>query len=62
MTEILQKRLEQLQAEYEGGQNMLANLESQHSQLTNTMLRISGAMQVLRELIANEQPPPAAQS
>lgn len=62
MIETLLKRLEQLQAEYEAGQKMLADLDTKRTQLTNTMLRIEGAMQVLRELIANEQPPPAAQT
>ena len=51
MKNQLQQRLESLRAEYEAGQKMLADLEERRTQITQTMLRIEGAMQVLREMI-----------
>jgi predicted nuclease with TOPRIM domain len=52
MKEQIKERIEQLKAEYESGQKMLADLETQESNLRTTMLRISGAIQVLEELLA----------
>ncbi len=52
MKEQAQKRLQDLQAEFEAGQKMLADLEAQQSNLRATLLRISGAIQVLEELMA----------
>ena len=49
MKEQLEKRLEELKHEYESGQKMLAELEEKRASLQGTMLRISGAMQVLEE-------------
>jgi hypothetical protein len=49
------ERIEQLKAEYESGQKMLADLETQESNLRTTMLRISGAIQVLEELLAKAE-------
>ncbi|WP_043996878.1 hypothetical protein, partial [Microcystis aeruginosa] len=49
------ERIEQLKAEYESGQKMLADLETQESNLRTTMLRISGAIQVLEELLAKTE-------
>ncbi len=51
MKEQVKERIEQLKAEYESGQKMLADLETQASNLRTTMLRISGAIQILEELI-----------
>jgi len=45
----LERRLEQLQAEFETGQKLLADLEAQQSALRDTMLRLVGAITVLRE-------------
>ncbi|MEB3360459.1 MAG: hypothetical protein VKK04_27290 [Synechococcales bacterium] len=53
----LQQRLQTLKAEYEAGQKVLANLESQKASLRETLLRISGAMQVLEEELAIAQSP-----
>ncbi|WP_043996811.1 hypothetical protein, partial [Microcystis aeruginosa] len=50
-----QERIQQLKAEYESGQKMLADLETQESNLRTTMLRISGAIQVLEELLAKAE-------
>lgn len=46
------ERLKALQSEYEAGQNMLADLEARRASLTNMLLRIEGAIQVLKEMIA----------
>jgi predicted nuclease with TOPRIM domain len=48
----LEQRLRELQVEYEAGQKMLADLEAQQTNLRNTLLRISGAIQVLEEELA----------
>jgi len=50
-------RLEALQREYETGQTMLAELDAKQLDLRQTLLRISGAIQVLQELIADEPAP-----
>ena len=55
MKEQIQERIQQLKAEYESGQKMLADLETQASNLRTTMLRISGAIQILEELITNAE-------
>lgn len=55
MKEQTKERIEQLKAEYESGQKMLADLETQESNLRTTMLRISGAIQVLEELLAKAE-------
>lgn len=50
----LAQRLEELRSEFESGQKMLADLEARKAELQNTLLRISGAMQVLEELLKQE--------
>ena len=55
MKEQLQKRLESLKAEYEAGQKMLVDLEMQQDNLRQTLLRISGAIQVIEEELANAE-------
>ena len=52
MRQQVERRLHALQAEWASGQHMLAELETQQTNLRNTLLRISGAMQVLEELLA----------
>lgn len=47
-------RLEALQQEYASGERLLAELDQKRQNLTSTLLRIEGAMTVLRELIAAE--------
>jgi prefoldin subunit 5 len=42
--------LKSLQAEYEAGQKLLADLDARRASLTSTLLRIEGAIQVLKEL------------
>ncbi len=50
-------RLSTLEREHESGRKMLAELDEKRASLMQTMLRIEGAMQVLREL--KEAPAPA---
>ena len=51
MKEQLQKRLAELKSEFEAGQKMMTELESKQSNLRDTLLRISGAIQILEEEI-----------
>ncbi|MGW3649415.1 hypothetical protein [Streptomyces sp. NPDC000878] len=50
----MEKRVSELETEYREGQRMLADLEARQADLQQTMLRISGALQVLNELLAAE--------
>lgn len=59
MKEQLTERLEKLKGEFESGKKMLADLEAKQANLQQTLLRISGAIQVLEELLAQESPPEA---
>ena len=53
MREQLEKRLQALKNEFETGQKMLADLEAKQMNLRETLLRISGAIQVVEELLAD---------
>ncbi|MGH7491688.1 MAG: hypothetical protein ACREOO_04780 [bacterium] len=55
MQEQLQIRLHQLTKEFETGQARLRELDMQQTHLRETLLRISGAIQVLQELMDGEQ-------
>lgn len=55
MKEKLQQRLQNLKVEFEAGQRMLADLEERQENLRQTLLRISGAIQMLEEIL-NESP------
>ena len=57
MRERLEQRLKELKAEFESGQKMLAELEAKQANLRESLLRISGAIQVLEEMLA-QQPRP----
>ncbi|APR88328.1 hypothetical protein A7982_13677 [Minicystis rosea] len=57
MTAILQQRLTTLKSEHETGQKMLAELDAKRANLTQTLLRIEGAIQVLRELTDTAREP-----
>jgi septal ring factor EnvC (AmiA/AmiB activator) len=52
--EQAQSRMHELQREYDRGEQQLRELVQQEAALRETLLRISGAIQVLRELIAAE--------
>lgn len=49
-------RLETLREEFAKGEQMLIDLEREAIELRESLLRISGAIQVLEELQAEEQP------
>ncbi|AOX02072.1 hypothetical protein BJP34_23890 [Moorena producens PAL-8-15-08-1] len=51
MKEKLEQRLQSLKSEYEAGQKMLAELEAKQANLRETLLRISGAIQVIEETL-----------
>jgi len=53
MQEQITKRLNELKSEYEAGQKILTELEVKQAGLRETLLRISGAIQVLEELAAS---------
>ena len=55
MRDQLQERLQELRNEYATGQRKLQEVEAQRMQLSETMLRISGAIQVLEEVLASEE-------
>lgn len=54
MKSKLEERLSALKEEHETGQKMLADLDAKRKQLIDTMLRIEGAIQVLKDLLAEE--------
>ncbi len=56
MRDQLEQRLKELKAEYESGQKVLAELEAREANMKNTLLRISGAIQVLEEELAKDNP------
>lgn len=56
MREQLEVRLEVLKQEFETGQARYQEIEAQQARLRETLLRISGAIQVLEELMAGSGP------
>lgn len=58
MKEQLEQRLHELKTEFESGQKMLQDLETQQANLKTTLLRISGAIQILEELLTQPQEAP----
>jgi len=59
MKKQLETRLNNLKTEFETGQTLLADLNKKRSDLEATLLRISGAIQVIEELLEErleEQP------
>ncbi|MBD2094081.1 hypothetical protein H6F90_02795 [Trichocoleus sp. FACHB-591] len=55
MRERLEQRLASLKTEFEAGQKMLADLEAKQASVRETLLRISGAIQVLEETLAEPE-------
>jgi len=49
MREQITERLKTLQVEAEAGQKLLADLDARRAALTTTLLRIEGAIQVLKQ-------------
>jgi len=58
MREQLQQRLDDLREEFEAGQKMMADLEARQTELRETLLRISGAIQVLVETLGTAEEVP----
>ena len=54
MKEQLEQRLKELKAEFEAGQKMLAELDGKRNEIQTTLLRISGAIQVIDEMLGQE--------
>jgi len=48
----LQQRVQELKEEFDAGQKMLNELDTKRENLRQTLLRISGAIQVLEEELA----------
>lgn len=57
MREQVEQRVGELKAELHKGQQMLAELEAKEAELRQALLRISGAIQVLEELLAGQAAP-----
>jgi ABC-type transporter Mla subunit MlaD len=51
------ERLRALEEELRKGRQMLAELDQRRAELRDTLLRISGAIQVLQELSSGERQP-----
>ncbi|MFQ5627497.1 MAG: hypothetical protein ACE5I1_01955 [bacterium] len=51
----IEQRLKELKTEFESGRKMLAELQQKQANLQETLLRISGAIQVLGEEIARQE-------
>jgi len=56
MQDRIDRRLAELRAELEAGHRLEAELDARRDELHRSMLRISGAIQVLGELSASEVP------
>jgi len=56
MREQVERRVSELKAELQKGQQVLAELDARQAELRQTLLRISGAIQVLEELLAGTTP------
>lgn len=55
MQQRINERLKQLEDEYDLGNKQLVELEKRTAELNATLLRISGAIHVLKELQEQEQ-------
>ncbi len=54
MKEEIEQRLADLKAEFESGEKVMADYEKKQASLRDTLLRISGAIQVLEEILGKE--------
>jgi len=54
MKEKLEKRLAELKVEFESGKKVMAEYDAKQADLRDTLLRISGAIQILEEEISKE--------
>lgn len=53
MKESLESRLKDLREQFAAGQQVMAELGKKQDELRSTLLRISGAVQVLEELLGH---------
>ena len=51
----LEQRLKELKNEFQAGQKMFAELQTKEMNLRETLLRITGAIQVLEEELASDR-------
>lgn len=58
MREQLEQRLDELKNEYQNGQKVLAEVEAKSAEVRETLLRISGAIQVLEEVLKRDPTTP----
>jgi len=56
MKEQLEQRLVELKTQFESGRKLLNDLENQQANLRTTLLRLSGAIEVLEEVLGKEKP------
>ena len=63
MRDQLQERLDELKSQYQLGEGQLRELVRQEAALRETLLRITGAIQVLEELLGTSpaETPPAGE-
>ncbi|MBE0623159.1 MAG: hypothetical protein IH605_21430 [Burkholderiales bacterium] len=60
MKETLEQRLKELKDEYASGTKVMAELQNKQNDLQATLLRISGAIQVLEEMLGRGSPEKSA--
>ena len=53
MKQQIEARLAALKQEYTSGQNVLADLHKKEDEVRTTLMRISGAIQVLEEMLGD---------
>lgn len=58
MKEQLETRLQDLRNEYQSGSEMMEDLQRRQDELRTTLLRISGAIQVLEEVLQTGETTP----
>lgn len=57
---MIEKRLEELRREFQTGRELLEKLDRERAHAQETLLRISGAIQVLEELTERQEKAAAA--
>lgn len=58
----LERRLTELRSEFEAGRRLEADLQARLSEVSQTVLRVSGAIQVLEELLSADDSRNGAQA
>lgn len=56
MKSQIETRLQELRTEYETGVGVMNDLQKKQDELRTTLMRISGAIQVLEEVLAESAP------